>query len=358
MYLKSILRGEDVTLYEIEVNDIPTEYSVIGCNELKYNKLDKINLEGKIHFSEGFFIVETNFNIYEESINLLQKRGDYIQISLLLKGNIATYKSLFKKVKNIDAGLLQLVFRGDTDVEMKMPASKEPLNYIRMFFSKEYFMNLLQNEKWNKSWNFYKRVFNNEYVNFGENLIPVNHALVETISNILQNDLSSNLKPHYVSHKLRELFLQIYICLEENGNVPWGDETEIAKLEIARSYLTTNYDNPPTIKQLSRIISLNELKLKVGFKERFNITIHNFITSIRMKQAQKMLSDKKLINEISDELGYKSTSHFITTFKKFYGLTPKQATINDFLCQSGNRIIALFLSFLMNDFGNSVLLSL
>lgn len=335
MYLKSILKGAEDTLYEIGVNNVPTEESVIECKEFKYSKLGKVCLEGRLHFSDGFFIVETNFKVHQESINLLQKRGDYIQISLLLRGNIATYKPLFKKVKNIDAGLLQLVFRGDTDVEMKMPASKEPLNYIRMFFSKEYFMNLLKNEKWNESWYFYNKVLNNEYVNFGENLIPVSLTLVETISNILKNDLSSNVKSHYVEHKLRELFLQLFICLGENRNIPWiSNDAETAKLETAHAYLTINYHNPPTIKQLSRIVSLNELKLKVGFKEKFNITIHDFITSVRMKKAQKLLNDKKIINEISEELGYKSTSHFISTFKKIYGVTPKQFTMKDFLNQS------------------------
>ncbi len=356
MYLKSVLKEEGETLYEIEVNDVPIKGSIIRCKDFKYSQLGKVDLEGRIHFSDGFFIVETNFNVYQESVNLLQKRGDYIQISLLLRGNIATYKSLFKKIKNIDAGLLQLVFRGDTDVEMKMAASKEPLNYIRMFFSKEYFINLLENEKWNKSWHFYNKVFNNEYVNFGENLIPVSHAFVEIISNILKNDLSGNVKSHYVEHKLRELFLQLFISLEENSNVPWNsNDTEIAKLETARAYLTTNYHNPPTIKQLSRIVSLNELKLKVGFKEKFNITIHDFITSVRMIKAQKMLSEKKIINEISEELGYKSTSHFITTFKKFYGVTPKQSTMNDFLNQSLSNTSVFVLSFMCNVFNDFIL---
>jgi AraC-like DNA-binding protein len=38
-----------------------------------------------------------------------------------------------------------------------------------------------------------------------------------------------------------------------------------------------------------------------------------------------MLEEGRLkVNEVADRLGYRSTSHFIETFKKRYGQTPKQ----------------------------------
>lgn len=120
----------------------------------------------------------------------------------------------------------------------------------------------------------------------------------------------------------------------------------IAKLEAAKAYLVTHHNNPPTIKQLSRIVSLNEFKLKTGFKDTFGSTIHEFITEIRMQRAQKMLSENYQVNEVSAQLGYKGVSHFITSFKKFYGITPKKLMltkiINTLLLQIGSIFYTYF----------------
>jgi AraC-like DNA-binding protein len=44
-----------------------------------------------------------------------------------------------------------------------------------------------------------------------------------------------------------------------------------------------------------------------------------------MELARKHLMDNSTkINEIADQLGYNSASHFIESFKKKFGITPKK----------------------------------
>ena len=44
-----------------------------------------------------------------------------------------------------------------------------------------------------------------------------------------------------------------------------------------------------------------------------------------METAKKLLVENKLnVNEIATNLGYSTSSHFISAFKKKYGVTPKQ----------------------------------
>ena len=73
------------------------------------------------------------------------------------------------------------------------------------------------------------------------------------------------------------------------------------------------------------MFSLNELKLKQQFKIAYGITIYAFVIQLRMEQAQNMLHENYSVSEMSYALGYRSVSHFISTYKQYFGNTPKQA---------------------------------
>lgn len=339
MYVRSRLKEEGITLYEVDVKDNAGNNSGIEYSEIKFDKKDEICVSGGIHHTDGFFIIETNFSNYADYTELLTKRGDYVQMSLLLTGSVATFKEKYNRVRDLPTGILQLVFRGDTDVSMKMPGNGEPMRYIRMFIARPFYLSLMQNESWINASPFYNEVKKNSYVHFGKNLIPTNATILNIIFEILDNNYDGAVKKYFIEHKLKELFLQLFITNTAGSNIPSITDELIAKLESAKAYLVTHYATPPTIKQLSRIISLNELKLKTGFKENFGSTIHDYVTKIRMQKARKMLADQQPVNEVSSHLGYKSVSHFISLFKKYHGATPKQAMLPDFLIKGKLQLL-------------------
>src|SRR5690606_29978576 len=97
------------------------------------------------------------------------------------------------------------------------------------------------------------------------------------------------------------------------------------KLDKAKEILHENYQNPPTIKELSSIIGLNESKLKSDFKSSFNSTIHDYTLKIRMETAYKLITEsQKQIKEVSVTVGYQNASHFSAAFRKFFGFNPSQ----------------------------------
>ncbi|MXN90700.1 helix-turn-helix domain-containing protein [Flavobacterium sp. Sd200] len=358
MYIRSKLREENETLYEISVPDEGRNESEIDFREIFYHKKDGILLKGRIFSTDGFILIETCFNNLDDYTELLRKRGEYVQMSLLLTGSVATFKKQYKKVRDLPKGILQLVFRGDTDVAMEMPRSKEPMRYIRIFLARPYYLSIMKTEKWAPSSLFYQNVSEGSYIHFGRNLIPISHALLQTILDILDNNYQGILKKYYTELKLRDLLLQLFICNTSGTNIPAiNDKTSIG-LETAKAYLVLHYNNPPTIKQLSRIVSLNELKLKTGFKEKFGSTIHEFIIGLRMQSAKKMLANSNPVNEVSAQLGYKSVSHFITSFKKFYGVTPKQFMVKDVLSKLQSNILYFFLSFYLNTLDENMIILL
>lgn len=94
-------------------------------------------------------------------------------------------------------------------------------------------------------------------------------------------------------------------------------------IQKAHDILTKEACNPPTIKALSKMVFLNEQKLKAGFSEKYHMSISQYTNSIRMTLAENLLSTTELgIDEISKQLGYNYSGNFIKMFKKTHGKTP------------------------------------
>ena len=94
-------------------------------------------------------------------------------------------------------------------------------------------------------------------------------------------------------------------------------------IQKAHDILTEEACNPPTIKALSKIVFLNEQKLKAGFSAKYHMSISEYTNSIRMTLAENLLSTTELsIDEISKQLGYNYSGNFVKMFKKTHGKTP------------------------------------
>ena len=94
-------------------------------------------------------------------------------------------------------------------------------------------------------------------------------------------------------------------------------------IQKAHDILTKEACNPPTIKSLSKMVFLNEQKLKAGFSAKYHMSISQYTNSIRMTMAENLLSTTELtVDEIAKTLGYNYSGNFVKMFKKVHGKTP------------------------------------
>lgn len=123
--------------------------------------------------------------------------------------------------------------------------------------------------------------------------------------------------------------LSLYFSREEDDSgekCPFlHDEANVARIREAKQIILSNIIDPPGLKELAKLVGLNEYQLKVGFKNIYGTTVYKYLTDYRMDQARRMLdSGSYLVNEAAAEVGYSNPSHFIAAFKKKYGFTPKK----------------------------------
>lgn len=165
------------------------------------------------------------------------------------------------------------------------------------------------------------------------------------IASIIQNLRSlaetNSLNPIYLESKILECISLLYNEISSSpqnaftnqlnhGNIKIGKDrritltaSDINAIQKAHDILTKEACKPPTIKNLSKMVFLNEQKLKAGFSAKYHMSISQYTNSIRVTIAENLLSTTELsIDEISKTLGYNHSANFIKMFKKIHGKTP------------------------------------
>lgn len=104
-----------------------------------------------------------------------------------------------------------------------------------------------------------------------------------------------------------------------------NNHLEMEKIKEARDLIVKDLVDPPNLKDLARMVGTNEFKLKVGFKSMFGNTVYGYLNSYKMEKARHLLEKKEYtVKEVSLIVGYSNPSHFISAYKKTFGITPKK----------------------------------
>lgn len=97
------------------------------------------------------------------------------------------------------------------------------------------------------------------------------------------------------------------------------------RLNLARDFLESCYEEQINLKKLSRIACLSPHHFLRLFKIVFQKTPHQYLTEIRLQKALKMVSENKSsITDICFNVGFENPSSFARLFKKRFGFSPSE----------------------------------
>ena len=92
-----------------------------------------------------------------------------------------------------------------------------------------------------------------------------------------------------------------------------------------RDLLLAHWQDPPSLKQLAYQVGTNPNKLSKTFRQTFGMTVFAYLREYRLVKAQDLLCQTTLsIQQIAHTVGYQNHSDFTVTFKRHFGLTPRQ----------------------------------
>lgn len=90
-------------------------------------------------------------------------------------------------------------------------------------------------------------------------------------------------------------------------------------------YIINNYDKKITIPSLTKEFNINRTTLSEKFTNAFGESIISYVNKLRINMASIILRDTKIpIAEIMERVGFSDNTHFLRTFKKYMGISPKE----------------------------------
>lgn len=103
-----------------------------------------------------------------------------------------------------------------------------------------------------------------------------------------------------------------------------NQEYEIGKIRPILDYINIHCTEDISIGHLAQKFYLSKGYLGNIFKSVTGYTVKEYIIARRMMFAKQLLLENEPISRVMEKVGYNNYSHFIQSFKKYVGVTPKQ----------------------------------
>ncbi|MGM5469233.1 helix-turn-helix transcriptional regulator [Flavobacteriaceae bacterium LMO-SS05] len=300
---------------------------------MNLNKIDLLGLQNtskniakgsflETYIDKGFYILTyQNNNNFIESVER-KIDSSFIQFHFCIKGSCAFVFNDGRYKLNMTEEHSLLLYNPQQDLPINLEVNPNSW-LVSIVISIQKFHSLFSTEadyitflsEDNKDKKYYK-----------DGTITPSMAIV--LNQLINYNLNSSIKSLYFRGKAYEL-LSLYFNRSEDTNIEQCpflvDEANVIKIRKAKEIVISRMAEPPSLQELSDEIGLNLKKLKEGFKQIYGDSVFSFLFDYKMEISRKLLeSGEHNVNEVGLKVGYSTSSHFISAFKKKYGTTPKK----------------------------------
>ncbi|WP_271392324.1 helix-turn-helix transcriptional regulator [Aequorivita sinensis] len=276
----------------------------------------------EIAIETGFFILKFNNETNENQIFKREVSSNFIQFHFCIKGAASFSFNNGNYVLPIKENNSLLLYNPQRDLPLDLHVTPNtwvlsvllPINKFHSFFSTEADYITFLNEE-NKDRKYYKDS-------------PISPSMAIVLNQLMNYNLHPTIKPLYFKGKAYEL-LSLYFNRPADADIeqcPFlADEVNISKIKQAKQIIISRMAEPPTLQQLADEINLPINRLKEGFKQIYGDSVFSFLFDYKMEVARQLLATgSHNVNEVGLKVGYSTSSHFISAFKKKFGTTPKK----------------------------------
>lgn len=290
----------------------------------------KNTTKGSLETSQGheaehlFWLVSDGSISTENQIVNTQLMGGWVQFFFHLSG-MEQLEMKFQEIRYqipLDSGEYFFLYHpsGKLDLEVVIPPGSR---MVAVYIDVNYLHQLMVNGS--EELSFLKNGHENEKYYIKKVITP---SLSIALHQMYDQEKSPNALELFRKAKVYEV---LSICLNK-GKEPDAescpflkDKSNVDKIREARQVLIADLSRNITLKALCREIGISEYNMKIGFKNLYGKPVMAYLNDYKMEVSRHMLEEGRMkVNEVADRLGYRSTSHFIETFKKRFGQTPKQ----------------------------------
>jgi AraC family transcriptional regulator len=136
----------------------------------------------------------------------------------------------------------------------------------------------------------------------------------------------------WLKEKLHQLMQRILAAhrntfreIEQISSVRSSTRKELyQRVYRARDFIAAVFHQPVTLDEIARVACLSTNHLLRSFKQIFGQTPHQYLTGLRLAEAQKLLKKTELpVIQICQSVGFESHSSFSLLFRRHFGVSPQ-----------------------------------
>lgn len=122
----------------------------------------------------------------------------------------------------------------------------------------------------------------------------------------------------------RFLFCALLLEIERMDATPVksAPDKTLAYISAVTRYLTEHYAEAITAADIAAMHFISVPKLNRDFRRCTQTTVHEMLLRIRMQKAAEFLAAGVSVTDTAHRCGFVNESHFIRTFRGYYGTTP------------------------------------
>ncbi len=273
------------------------------------------DLTQSIKLQDDFYLIKSDYTFKTDTQIQSEQKEEKLIITLSLKGN-SSYKNLDNKKINFKEGYTTVAFlkksMGFREYE------DNEVSQIRLILKEDFLKRNFSPKLLEKYLKHTKEDLN--LINFSPTIIQSQLILNE----MLLYDNKEQAGNFYIQSKTLELLYLEINKLERKKQLIILDDYDKDAIYKAKEILINNIQNPPSIIDLAKLVHLNEVKLKIGFKEVFNTSPYKLLLKYKMNKAKILLEQGDYnISEIAKLSGYKFATNFTNAFFKEFKIRPK-----------------------------------
>lgn len=261
--------------------------------------------------SEVNNFIKTNYVEGKSSFNLLFLLSPDINV------NASDCKTQFTFKKN-----QYILHYTPEESQAELWTNQESLKYLQIQIRYQYIFNLIDPKSNRESAEILEQMIHNNFI-FLHKKTPPNmtvemHMIIKEILSYYRKGVMQKL---FVEAKIIKLLILILEQFNEKDTAQDLPETPL----LIKKFVDDNFHRNIKIEEISKILGINESKIRKEFKIHYHITIVDYISELRMLKAKKLIVNKELmIKEIAIDCGYEYVQNFTRAFKKKFGISPEK----------------------------------
>ncbi|WP_319446894.1 MULTISPECIES: AraC family transcriptional regulator [unclassified Mycobacterium] len=103
-----------------------------------------------------------------------------------------------------------------------------------------------------------------------------------------------------------------------------SSEIDVNPVSAAVDYVRAHMNQRVTVNEMAERVRMSPSAFAHHFRESIGVSPYQFVKRVRLERARVLLVEEGLsVRETARQVGYSSLSHFISEFKRRYGVTPR-----------------------------------